>query len=130
MRTIIAGLVAAMAVPVSFRIVLGFYVQGPVDVAAPLLPGTLAIIAMQAYLVTFVIAVPMWEFAARRRKATALVAVATGTGLGLLTGVLSRTMVLEWPAGLLLWSGGTGGTLAGFLFHLIAGRGRAGQGAP
>jgi len=121
MRTVVAGLVAASAVPAVFRVVLRFYVHGPVDAAVPLLPGIIAVIALEAYLVTFVIGVPVWEYAAGRGKATVLVAIAAGTGLGLLAGALSETMMPNWPLGLLLWSGGTGGATAGLLFRLIAG---------
>ena len=122
MRIVAATLLAPLVVPACFRAVLPFYVQGPVDVAAPLLPGMLGVILWAAYLVTLLVGVPAWVAISSSRRLGLATTILCGAGLGALAGLAAQlTTVPGWPLGLLLWSGGLGGGLAAGIFQLVAG---------
>ena len=122
MRVVAATLLAPLVVPVCFRAVLPFYVQGPVGTAAPLLPGMLGVILWAAYLVTLLVGVPAWVAINSSRRLGLATTILCGAGLGAFAGLAAQlATVQEWPLGLLLWSGGLGGGLAAGIFQLIAG---------
>jgi hypothetical protein len=120
MRVALAVLFAPLAVPAAFRVVLGFYVHRPVAEAAPLLPGWLGVILYLAYIVTIVIALPIWLYLHRRGKTPTGLVTAAGLALGLLAGAAFVPQTPEWPVGLLLWSGALGGGITALVFHVIA----------
>ena len=88
MRIALATLLAPIAVPLWFRLVLGFYVHRPVSQAAPLLPWILAGILFTSYLVTVFVGLPVWTFLTRQGKTSAPLAATVGTALGLLIGAV------------------------------------------
>lgn len=125
LRVTLAILLAPAMVPLCFRAVLLFYVQGPVERAAPLLPSMLGVIWFLAYLVTAAVGVPSWWLLNRFTKLTTPLVALIGVAVGILVGAAAfYTTVPEWPRGLLLWSGGLGGGTTAALFQAIAGRPR------
>jgi hypothetical protein len=122
LRITLATLLAPLMVPLCFRAVLPFYVQSPVETAAPMLPGMLGVILYAAYLVTIMCGLPLWWLVNRFVKPTISLAALVGVGVGLLAGAAAfYTTVREWPVSLLLLSGGLGGGTTAALFQLVVG---------
>lgn len=123
LRITLAILLAPAMVPLCFRMLLPFYVTGPFERAAPLLPGMLGVILYAAYLVTLLLGVPLWWLCNQFTTPTALLAALVGWAVGVCLGAAAFfTTVPEWPITLLLWSGGLGGCTTAALFQLLAGR--------
>src|SRR5205807_8728418 len=100
--------------------ILSFYVSGPVEQAAPLLPNMLGMAYYAALLVTLFVALPLWFGLNHVAKPRLLWGSVIGGVLGVVGGATAHySTVPEWPSGLLLWSGAVGGATAGCLFHLI-----------
>jgi len=122
MRIMLAVLLAPIAVPVCFRMILPFYIKGSVtEQSVPLLPDYQGMMLYLSYLVTLLIGLPAWSFIRRRWRVT----IFRSSACGVLFGLAAASMYLSqltWPAGLLLWTGGLGGGLTAMLFVLIAGK--------
>src|SRR5262244_3084124 len=101
----LAVLLAPVAMPICFRMVLSFYVKEPVERSAPLLPGYERMLMYLSLLVTIFIGLPTWLFVRRRCKVTTPRAII----FGVLVGLAAATMYLQqvsWAPGVLLWTGG------------------------
>ena len=59
-RHICAALISPWALPLLYLCVLWAYVGSDPFEVAPLLPGALAVILMLAYIVMFIVALPLW----------------------------------------------------------------------
>src|SRR5262245_52162195 len=107
-RIMLAVLIAPVAVPLSFRFILPFYIKGSVTESVPLLPGYQGMMYYLGLLVTIFVGLPAWSFIRRRLRVTVARASACGALSGLVAASINVSQ-LKWPLGLLLWTGALGG---------------------
>ena len=123
-RHISAALISPLAVPLSFFCVLWVYIGGDPFEAAPLLPGALAVILIYAYIVMFIVALPLWRVLKTRYNIMFSTAGITGAGIGIAFAIIFRVWnpQLNFPIGFLELAGGIGGASCALIFRAIVGR--------
>lgn len=122
-RHICAALIAPWALPLSYVCILWAYVGGNPFEAVPLLPGHLAAILMFAYIVMFIVALPLWLVLNARYNIMFPATGVVGASIGIAVAVAFRVLnpQLNYPIGFLELSGGIGGAVCALIFRAIVG---------
>ncbi|MDH4064597.1 MAG: hypothetical protein OEW19_09360 [Acidobacteriota bacterium] len=117
-RFFCAVVLAPLVVPVVYVAILGALTGGNPQIAEPLLPGQVAAITVFSYVLTFVVAGPVWAMI-RHRPLTYQTSAVAGLVLGTLAAFFF--VMKGFPPGLFALTGALGGVLEAVTFRAIIG---------